>query len=342
MVKSSFIQRPRRSPARRIAPAALLALLFSASSAAPVAADLDAVFVLDTTGSMGGEIQEVQERVRELADSLGRARAGERIRFGIVAYRDRGDEYVTRLSSITEDMEATRRFLASLSANGGGDGPESVVAALAAALEGMSWDPSSDTDRQIFLVGDAPPHLDYPGEATPEALIETALRERIVINTIGCRSLPSQGIEFFRRLAYATEGSYQHIGRLQVAEPGALTEAMSRAAASGEDSVPDEGEEVRATWLRHEPREDVTGILVRQGGPRGSEQDRDGDALLPCTLEVRMPRGLGFGREPHVQLSSRGLEVGLELAGGEGGIDLFELETCPALSTPIHVTLGGR
>jgi Mg-chelatase subunit ChlD len=206
MVKSSFIQRPRRSPARRIAPAALLALLFSASSAAPVAADLDAVFVLDTTGSMGGEIQEVQERVRELADSLGRARAGERIRFGIVAYRDRGDEYVTRLSSITEDMEATRRFLASLSANGGGDGPESVVAALAAALEGMSWDPSSDTDRQIFLVGDAPPHLDYPGEATPEALIETALRERIVINTIGCRSLPSQGIEFFRRLAYRDRG----------------------------------------------------------------------------------------------------------------------------------------
>lgn len=321
---------------------AFLTLLFTASPASRASAELDVVFALDTTGSMSAEIGEVQERLRELADTLARAREGERIRFGIVAYRDQGDEYVTRLSPLTEDLEASRRFLASLSAGGGGDGPESVVAALSAALERMAWDPSPDTDRQIFLVGDAPPHLDYPGEATPEELIEAALRERIVINTIGCRSLPSQGVEFFRRMAYATEGSYQHIGRLQAAEPGALTEALSRAAVSGEETVEEDGVEVRATWLRHESGNDATGILVRQGGPKGSDQDRDGDALLPCTLEVRMPAGLAFGREPHVRLGSRGLEVEIQLAAGEGGIDLFALETCPPLSTPIHVSLGGR
>lgn len=343
MVPSLSIQNPRRSVALRLAPIAILTLLFSASPAARAAADLDVVFVLDTTGSMGGEIGEVQDRVRELADSLARAREGERIRFGIVAYRDRGDEYVTKRSPISEDVEASNRFLASLSANGGGDGPESVIAALSDALQNMSWDPSSETDRQIFLVGDAPPHLDYPNETTPEALVEIALRERIVIHTIGCRSLPPQGVDFFRRIAYATEGSYQHIGRVQAAEPGELTEAMSRAAASSSaEALAGEGAELRATWLRHERRDDVTGILVRQGGPAGMEQDRDGGALLPCTLEVRMPGGLALGRDPHVRLGSRGLEVELELAAGEGGLDFFELETCPPLSTPIHVLLGGR
>ena len=81
--------------------------------AVPAGADLDAVFVLDTTGSMGGELREVQERVRQLAVDLALARDGERLRYGIVAFRDRGDEYVTRPFDLTEDIGAAERFLAS-------------------------------------------------------------------------------------------------------------------------------------------------------------------------------------------------------------------------------------
>ncbi len=204
----------------------LILALFACPS--PAAADLDVVFVLDTTGSMGGELREVQDRVQQLAISLAEIREGERIRYGIVAYRDRGDEYVTSVFDLSSDIAAAGKFLASLSANGGGDGPESVVAALVAALWEMSWDRSAGIDRQIFLVGDAPPHLDYGDEATPEQLIEEARRARIVINTIGCRSLPSHGVEFFRSMAYATEGSYQHIGRVSAAGAGTVTEAVSR------------------------------------------------------------------------------------------------------------------
>ena len=51
-----------------------------------------------------------------------------------------------------------------------------------------------------------------------------------MINAIGCRSLYGTGVEFFRALAYATEGSYQHIGRLTSARPGELTEALGRSA----------------------------------------------------------------------------------------------------------------
>ena len=143
-----------------ISPLWIFPLMIACLTAIPAAADLDVVFVLDTTGSMGGEIREVQERVRQLAVDLARARDGERLRYGIVAFRDRGDAYVTLPFDLSEDIGAAETFLSSLTADGGGDGPESIVAAIAAALWEMSWDRSDGVERQIFLVGDAPPHLD--------------------------------------------------------------------------------------------------------------------------------------------------------------------------------------
>lgn len=336
-----------KPPTVRAAPApasfrlpVLVAALIAAStlaSAQPAAADLDAVFVLDTTGSMRRELKEVQERVQQLAVSLARARVGERIRFGIVAYRDRGDDYVTAVSPLSEDVETARDFLAGLSANGGGDGPESVVAALDAALS-MAWDTAESTDRQAFLIGDAPPHLDYDDEPTPEELIAEARRRRVVINTIGCRSLPPHGVSFFRAIAYATEGSYQHIGRVRAARRGALTEALSRTAAPSAAAAP--GEEVPLRWQHHREAE-TSSILVRQGGPGGVGQSPEGAGLLPCTLEVSLPPGLGLGADPRARLGPGGLEVELTLAAGEGGVDLFSLDRCPQLSTPIHVGFGG-
>lgn len=329
----------------RIGRAAGVALaLVSVLATRPAAADLDAVFVLDTTGSMGAEIREVQERVGQLADSLAAAREGERLRFGIVAFRDRGDDYVTRVSPLTSDLAATRGFLDGLAAAGGGDGPESVVAALAAALTEIDWDPSAGTERQIFLIGDAPPHLDYGDEPTPEELIALARERRIAVNTIGCRSLPPAGVEFFRRLAYGTEGGYQHIGRLRSTDEGALTEAVRRSAAAA--GLGERGEPVELTWMRHQPDVDPAGILVRWGGPAGTEQDPAGDSLAACTLELRLPRGIDLAEEPKAFLGRGGLELALELVSGDaettgGGIDVFHLAACPPITTPVHVTLGG-
>lgn len=311
----------------------------------PAGADLDVVFVLDTTGSMGSEIREVQERVGQLAESLAEVRAGERLRYGVVAFRDRGDEYVTRTSPLTADLAATRGFLDALSADGGGDGPEAVVAALAAALGEIAWDPAAGTERQIFLIGDAPPHLDYGDEPTPDELIAAARAARIAINTIGCRSLPADGVEFFRRIAYATEGSYQHIGRVRAAGEGALTEAVRRSAAAAA-GIGERGEPVALSWMRHQPGVDPSGILVRYGGAGGTAQDPTGEALGACALEIRMPFGIDLATEPQAFLGSAGLEVALELAAGDpsstgGGMDVFALAACPPITTPILVTLGG-
>lgn len=318
--------------------------LFTGFHAPPAAADLDVVFALDTTGSMSGELREVQERVRQLAVSIAKARDGERIRFGIVAYRDRGDDYITRLSPLTPDIETSRTFLDSLEAGGGGDGPESVVAALAVALRDMDWDLSDTTERQIFLIGDAPPHLDYGDEPTPEELIAEARRSRIVIQAIGCRSLPGRGVAFFRQMAYGTEGSYQHIGRVRAARPGALTEAMDRTVTSTA-GVLREGDPLPVTWLHHEevPLDDPgpRGILVRQGGPHGVGQGIDGGDFLPCSLEVHLPVGLDLTADPTTRLGPDGLTVELDLSPGPGGVHRFSMASCPPLATPIHVLQGG-
>lgn len=318
-----------------------LAVLAMVLTALPAAADLDVVFVLDTTGSMKGEIREVQERVRELAVSLGEARKDQEIRYGFVAYRDRGDAYVTLPFDLTSDVGAAESFLASLRAEGGGDGPESVVAGIADALRRMSWSRSDLVERQIYLIGDAPPHLDYSDQPTPDELIAEARAAHIIINTIGCRSLPPHGVEFFRRLAYATEGRYQHIGRVERERSTGLIDTLSRSATAGTDVTAATGRELEATWLAHEDG-DFTDILVRQGGPGGTPQSPDSAGLGPCTLEVRLPSGFALLGLPRVWLGGGRLQVELQLTGGTGGLERYELSECPSRSTPIDVVLGGE
>ncbi len=303
----------------------------------PASADLDIVFVLDTTGSMQRELDEAKNRVVDLARSVGRARPGETLRFGVVAYRDRGDEYVTRIQTLAEDVALPLEFLKSLQANGGGDGPEDVLGGVAVGIRDAGW--SADAERMLFLVGDAPPHLDYGDGPRPEDLIDEALRQRIAIHTIGCRSLPTSGRQFFRRLAYATEGSYQHIGAMRAAEPE-LADALLRAAAPTTESR-SMGEPVAVTPRAHREGGAGTALLVRHGGESGSSQS-GGQALDGCMLEIRVPPGMSLTTPPEVGLAADVLHVGLEIAADPdsiGVVDLFTMERCAALSTPVRVTL---
>ncbi|HEV8632057.1 MAG TPA: vWA domain-containing protein, partial [Thermoanaerobaculia bacterium] len=167
-------------PSRPFVLPALLVGLLLALTARPALADLDVAFVLDTTGSMTGELAEAQQRLRQLAAALAQARTGERVRFGVVAFRDRGDAYVTRVSQLTAEIGTTDAFLDGLDADGGGDDPESVLAGVMAALRQMDWDRAPATERRVVLVGDAPAHLDYADEPRPEDVIAEARRAEIV------------------------------------------------------------------------------------------------------------------------------------------------------------------
>jgi hypothetical protein len=69
-------------------------------------------------------------------------------------------------------------------ADGGGDGPESVNQALYDAVNKISWGQEKETYRVVFLVGDAPPHMDYQDDVKYPQTLAAAASKGIVINTI--------------------------------------------------------------------------------------------------------------------------------------------------------------
>ena len=81
------------------------------------------------------------------------------LRVGMVAYRDRRDEFETKGWDFTTEIDVVRAHLWSLGAAGGGDKPEAVYKALKLAYGKLSWHP--DNTRVLVLIGDAPPHVGY-------------------------------------------------------------------------------------------------------------------------------------------------------------------------------------
>src|SRR5688500_3479429 len=122
---------------------------------------VDVVFVLDTTGSMSGLIDAAKENIWAIASSMAQAKPAPELRIGLVAFRDRGDEYVTRIVDLSPDLDSMYATLMDFRADGGGDTPESVNQALHEAVHRMSWTTQGDAYKVVFLVGDAPPNQ-YP------------------------------------------------------------------------------------------------------------------------------------------------------------------------------------
>jgi len=148
--------------------------------------NIEVVFVLDTTGSMSGLIQSAKDNIWSIASSMASAESAPIIKMGLVAYRDRGDDYVTKVVDLNDDLDTNYGKLMSFTANGGGDSPESVNKGLYDAVTDMSWSQDSDTYRVIFLVGDAAPHTDYQDEMQFPEIVELAKSKGITINTIQC------------------------------------------------------------------------------------------------------------------------------------------------------------
>lgn len=118
--------------------------------------DLDLVFVMDTTGSMRDELQDLQANLVGIIQVL--QRLAPSLQIGFVAYRDRGDAYVvrgTQLSALDAGDAEILRFVRGLEARGGGDIPERVDEALAAAFS-MAW--RANAQGRVIVIGDAPAH----------------------------------------------------------------------------------------------------------------------------------------------------------------------------------------
>ena len=149
-------------------------------------AALEMVFVLDTTGSMGGLLEGAKQKIWSIVNEVQQKQSRPSVKVGLVAYRDCGDAYVTQITPLTEDLDKVYSNLMDFEAAGGGDGPEDVRRALSEGVGKAGWSkPRTALAQIVFLVGDAPPH-DYENEPDVLASAKQAVNNQIVVNTIQC------------------------------------------------------------------------------------------------------------------------------------------------------------
>ena len=168
--------------------------------------DVDVVFVFDATGSMGDELHYLQAEMKDVIARAKDATGGLNIRTGAVVYRDHGDEYITRISRLTEDLKTTQAFIDKQHANGGGDYPEAVPEALMVALNSSGWD-SNARARIAFLILDAPCHQDSATLALLHDQILNAAAQGVRIVPVVCSGIGESGELLLRSMALATNGT---------------------------------------------------------------------------------------------------------------------------------------
>ncbi|MBI5959874.1 MAG: VWA domain-containing protein [Chloroflexi bacterium] len=199
--------------------------LDTASTPPPV--QLDVLFLLDSTGSMGDEIAQLKENIMSISVDLSALPSRPDVRFGMVTYRDRGDEYITRIYDFSPDVWTFQAVLQSVQADGGGDTPESLNQSLYEALTGVNWR-SDNAVKLVILVADAPPHLDYPQDQDYAQEMRRAAEMGIKIHAVASSGLDEGGEYIFRQIAQFTGGRFVFL----------LYDSAPQAATSDEPGAP--------------------------------------------------------------------------------------------------------
>lgn len=173
-----------RSPSRRIcsligATATLLAIGFG-PSVAPAAADTpphtDVMFLFDTSGSMGGVLDEAKSEIVGVINHINATLPD--AHYGVAEVRDfpfseaeaEGLEKPWKLDqALTADPEAVKKAIEPLEASGGGDLPESYGRALweTDTNPNVGW--RGEARHVIVLIADNVPHDHELDEGIPEA-----------------------------------------------------------------------------------------------------------------------------------------------------------------------------
>ncbi|HEX5706913.1 MAG TPA: vWA domain-containing protein [Pyrinomonadaceae bacterium] len=184
---------------------------------------LEMVFVLDTTGSMGGLLEGAKQKIWGIVNDVMQQPSKPSVRIGLVAYRDRGDAYVTQVLPLTNDLDRVYTTLMDFRAEGGGDTPENVRRALADAVSRAGWSQGKPdrVARIIFLVGDAPPHDDYQDEPDVLKTTQLAVERGMMVNTIQCGQIGAT-TPVWESIARRGEGQY-----FRIAQDGGVEAAIA-------------------------------------------------------------------------------------------------------------------
>jgi Mg-chelatase subunit ChlD len=143
---------------------------------------LDIVICFDSTGSMGGEIDQVKRQIERIGQTL--IALIPKTRISLCTYRDKEDDYVVKGLPLSSSIQEVSGYLARIHASGGGDTPEAVD-------EGLYWSTSQNQFRGaarkvILIFGDAPPHRDKLQRCLQIAT-DFRRQEKGIVSTVTCR-----------------------------------------------------------------------------------------------------------------------------------------------------------
>ncbi|MBE7170641.1 MAG: VWA domain-containing protein [Williamsia sp.] len=171
---------------------------------------IEVAFMVDATGSMGDELEYLKT---ELYDVIARVKAGNprsSLVTSAVFYRDEKDEYVTRVSNFTSDINATIGFIKNQKAAGGGDFPEAVHSALEKSVNELQWSANAKT-RLLFILLDAPPHYTTPVISNLQTSLTKAAEKGVKVIPITASGIDKQTEFLMRFMALTTNGTYVFI-----------------------------------------------------------------------------------------------------------------------------------
>lgn len=194
---------------------------------------LDVLFLIDATGSMGDEIFQMQSNILAISEQIAALPADVDVRYALVIYRDRTDNFVVQSCDFTPNVDDFQAALNRVQASGGGDYAESLNEGIHAAIHAVEWR-GGDAIQMIFLVADAPPHLDYQDDYDYAQEMVEAARRGIKIHPIASSGLDAQGEYVFRQIAQYTMGNFIFL-TYEGGQPGRPGDERPDLEAGGED-----------------------------------------------------------------------------------------------------------
>jgi hypothetical protein len=258
---------------------------------------LDLVFVIDLTSSMEDDIAGVKAAATQIVRSI--AATGQDWRVAIVGYRDVGDSPMFEDYAFEKDAAAVIGNINALTVHGGGDEPEAVYEALMRAIDSStigSWRPNQN--KQIILMGDAPPHMPGSGGETAASVARAAeLADPVVVQSV---VVGNAGV-----VSPEAQSSYQEIstltkGRTFTAADAAAVPAVLQQSISATTSAPPVKAEKSTDWARWTIL--IVSLLLLLAGA----------AALVLFILRRRPEG---ARSSSVRTAAAGVALVIGLAG---------------------------
>ena len=166
-------------------------------------------FIVDATGSMGDELRFLREDLKSVIERAQINASGFQFETSAVYYRDEEEDFLTRVSEFSTDIDQTIDFIGDQTAAGGGDFPEAVHSAMEEALN-LEWDENAHT-KIAFLVLDAPPHYRMDVLEEIRSYIDEAKVKGIKLIPISASGIDKETEFLLRYMSIITNGTYVFI-----------------------------------------------------------------------------------------------------------------------------------